>query len=401
MLPGDLILFSLQAATASRGRSILTLLAMAIGVSSVILLISLGDSGRRYVIDQFASLGTNLLIVIPGRSETTGGPPPLLGETPRDLTLDDAIALKQSTAIRRIAPIIAGSAPVSVKQLEREMIILGSSSELLEVRRLTMGQGSFLPPADLDRGANVCVIGFKGKTELFGNQQALGKWLRIGDRRFRVIGVLADTGVSLGEDMGEVVIIPVATAQALFNRVSLFRIVAEAISEDAVDRAKETILSIIRARHEGEDDITVITQDAVLATFDRIFRALTLTVGGIAAISLVVAGIMIMNIMLVAISNRRSEIGLLKALGSPRRQIMALFLTESALLSMAGAFLGFLLAYGAMEILAGFFPEYNLALASWSPFVASGLALVTGILFGVLPAQRAARLEPALALSRR
>jgi putative ABC transport system permease protein len=374
---------------------------MAIGVSSVILLISLGDSGRRYVIDQFASLGTNLLIVIPGRSETTGGPPPLLGETPRDLTLDDAIALKNSTAIRLVAPIIAGSAPVSVQQLEREMIILGSSADLLGVRRLTMGQGTFLPPGDLDRGGNVCVIGSKGKTELFGNQQALGKWLRIGDRRFRVIGVLADTGVSLGEDMGEVVIIPVATAQSLFNRVSLFRIVVEAISEDAVGRAKEAILTIIRARHEGEDDITVITQDAILATFDRIFRALTMTVGGIAAISLVVAGIMIMNIMLVAVSNRRSEIGLLKALGAPPRQIMGVFLAESALLSIAGAAIGFLLAYGSMELLAGFFPEYSLALEPWSPFIASTLAIGTGIVFGVMPARRAALLEPAAALSRR
>jgi putative ABC transport system permease protein len=397
----DLLLFSMQATTANRGRTLLMLLAMAIGVSSVILLISLGDSARRYVIDQFASLGTNLLIVLPGRSETTGGPPPLLGETPRDLTLDDAIALTRSTAIKRISPIIAGSAPVSVLQLEREMIVLGASSELLEIRHLQMSQGSFLPPGDISRGENVCVIGSEGKKELFGTGQALGKWVRIGDRRFRVIGVLTQIGVSLGEDMSEVVIIPVATAQALFNTQSLFRIVVEASSEDAIGRAKESILSIIRARHEGEDDITVITQDAVLATFDRIFRALTMTVGGIAAISLVVAGIMIMNIMLVAVSNRRAEIGLLKALGAPRQQIMGLFLTESALLSIAGAAIGFLLAYGGMELLAGFFPEYSLALAPWSPFIASALALGTGIIFGVMPARRAALLEPALALSRR
>jgi putative ABC transport system permease protein len=397
----DIILFSLQATAASRGRTILMLLAMAIGVSSVILLISLGDSARRYVVDQFASLGTNLLIVLPGRSETTGGPPPLLGETPRDLTLDDAIALTRSTAISRISPIVAGSAPVSVQQLEREMIILGASADLLEIRHLKMSQGSFLPPGDISRGENVCVIGSEGKKELFGNEQALGQWLRIGDRRFRVIGVLSPIGVSLGEDMSEVVIIPVATAQALFNTESLFRIVVEASSEDAIVRAKEAILSIIRARHEGEDDITVITQDAVLATFDRIFRALTMTVGGIAAISLVVAGIMIMNIMLVAVSNRRAEIGLLKALGSPRRQIMGLFLTESALLSIAGAAIGFFLAYGVMEILARLFSEYSLALAPWSPFIASSLALGTGIIFGVMPARRAALLEPALALSRR
>ncbi len=401
MRTGDILLFSLGATIASRGRTVLMLLAMAIGVSSVILLISLGDSARRYVIDQFASLGTNLLIVMPGRSETTGGPPPLLGETPRDLTLDDAIALTRSTAIRSISPIVAGTAPISVQQLEREMMVLGASSELYEIRHLKMSQGSFLPVGDLHRGGNVCVIGSVGKEELFGNRQALGQWLRIGDHRFRVIGVLARIGVSLGEDMGEVVIIPVATAQSLFNTESLFRIVVEATSEDTINRAKEAILSIIRARHEGEDDITVITQDAVLATFDRIFRALTLTVGGIAAISLVVAGIMIMNIMLVAVSNRRSEIGLLKALGSPRRQIMGLFLTQSAVLSIAGAVIGFLLAYGGMKILAAFFPEYSLALAPWSPFIASALALGTGMVFGVMPARRAAMLEPALALSRR
>lgn len=397
----DIMFFSMQASSASRGRTILMLLAMAIGVSSVILLISLGDSARRYVIDQFASLGTNLLIVLPGRAETTGGPPPLLGETPRDLTLDDAIALTRSTAISRVSPIIAGSAPVSVQQLEREMIVIGATAELLEIRHLSMNQGIFLPPGDPGRGTNVCVIGSGGKQELFGNEQALGKWVRIGDRRFRVIGVLAQIGVSLGEDLSEVVIIPVATAQSLFNTASLFRIVVEASSEDAIGRAKEAIKSIIRSRHEGEDDITVITQDAVLATFDRIFRALTMSVGGIAAISLVVAGIMIMNIMLVAVSQRRSEIGLLKALGAPRIQIIGLFLTESALLSIAGAGVGFLLAFAGMETLAAFFPEYPLQLAPWSPVIASALALGTGIFFGVLPARRAALLEPALALSRR
>jgi len=325
----------------------------------------------------------------------------LLGETPRDLTLDDAIALTRSSAVRRISPIIAGSAPVSVQQLERELIVIGATSELFEIRHLSMSQGEFLPPGNLDRGTNVCVIGAGGKQELFGNQQALGKWVRIGDRRFRVIGVLAEIGVSLGEDLGEVVIIPVATAQSLFNTSSLFRIVVEASSEDAVGRAKEAIKSIIRDRHDGEDDITVITQDAVLDTFNRIFTALTMSVGGIAAISLVVAGIMIMNIMLVAVSQRRTEVGLLKALGAPRGQIIGLFLTESALLSIAGAAVGFIFAYAGMETLSAFFPEYPLQLEPWSPVIASVLALCTGIVFGVLPARRAAMLEPAAALSRR
>ncbi len=397
----DMLLFSMKAATANRSRTILTLIAMTIAVSSVIILISLGDSARRYVVDQFSSLGSNLLIILPGRTETSGGPPPLLGETPRDLTLDDAIALTRSTAIRKIAPIVAGSAPVSVRQLEREMMVIGTTAELLEMRHLSLSQGRFLPPGDPTRGTAVCVIGSTGRKELFGNRQTLGQWLRIGDRRFKVIGILGQMGMSMGDDMGEVVIIPVASAQSLFNTGSLFRVLVEASSPDSIERAREAILAIIRARHEGEDDVTVISQGAILATFDRIFRALTLSVAGIAAISLVVAGIMIMNIMLVSVSNRRVEIGLLKALGATHYQIMGLFLTESALLSLTGSAIGFLFAIASMQVAAAFFPEFSLQIAPWSPVFAFTVALTTGILFGVLPARRAARLEAALALAQR
>lgn len=397
----DILSFSMRAATANRGRTLLMLLAMTIGVSSVVVLISLGDSARRYVIGEFASLGTNLLIVLPGRSETTGGPPPLLGETPRDLTLDDAMALGRSTTVRRISPIIAGSAPISVGHLEREMLVLGSTAELYEIRHLQLSQGSFLPPGDPSRAQSVCVIGMTGKQELFGKQAAIGQWLRIGDRRFRVIGILASSGVSLGEDLGEVVIIPVAAAQSLFNASSLFRILVESTSPEGMEQTRQAILDTIRARHEGEDDITVITQDAVLTTFDRIFKALTLSVAGIAAISLVVAGIMIMNVMLVAVSNRRAEIGLLKVLGASKKQILGLFLTESTLLSLSGAGLGLLLALIGMRVAAFLFPEFPLQLAPWSPAIALAVALITGIAFGVLPARRAADLEPALALARR
>lgn len=397
----DILTFSIHAATANRGRVLLMLLAMAIGVGSVVVFISLGDSARRYVIDQFSSLGTNLLIVLPGRSETTGGPPPLLGETPRDLTLDDAMALTRARSVRRIAPIIAGSAPISFRGLEREMLVIGSTAELFAIRHLDLSQGSFLPPGDPTRAEAVCIIGLKGRKELFGNEPAIGRWLRIGDRRFRVIGILASPGVSLGEDLGEVVIIPVAAAQSLFNASSLFRILVEATSPEGIERTRQVILETIRTRHEGEDDITVITQDAVLSTFDRIFRALTLSVTGIAAISLIVAGIMIMNVMLVAVSNRRAEIGLLKALGASRAQILFLFLTESTLLSCLGAAAGLLLALIGMHIAAFLYPEFPLRIAPWSPAIAASVALFTGILFGVLPARLAAALEAALALARR
>jgi putative ABC transport system permease protein len=397
----DILQFSIRASMSYRTRTLLMLLAMAIGVASMVILTSLGEGARKYVTGQFSSLGTHLLIVLPGRSETTGGHPPLLGETPRDLTIDDALALNRSVAIRRIAPITVGSAPVSWKHLEREIIIIGSTSELYEVRHLSMGQGRFLPPGDPTRGGAVCVIGYKVKDELFANRSPLGEWVRIGDRRFRVIGVLAKKGQSLGLDMGDVAIVPVASAQALFNTSSLFRILVQAKGRETIARAKQMILDIIRERHEGEDDVTVITQDALLSTFDRIFTALTLTVAGIAAISLAVAGILIMNVMLVAVSQRTTEIGLLKALGASRRQIMRLFLAESAILSLAGASLGLIVAFGGAWILARSFPDFPIQIPLWAMAAAIGVSILTGLVFGILPARRAALLDPVQAISRR
>ncbi|MBU4388576.1 MAG: ABC transporter permease, partial [Proteobacteria bacterium] len=359
------------------------------------------EGARQYVTSQFSSLGTNLLIILPGRSETTGGPPPMFGETPRDLTLDDVIALNRSSAIRLISPITVGSAPVSWKQLEREVIILGSTSELYEVRHLSMSLGKFLPSGDPRRGEALCVLGDKVKKELFANQSPLGEWVRIGDRRFRVIGVLAKKGQSLGFDMSDVVIIPVASAQSLFNTESLFRVLVQASSRESIPKAKEAILKTIRERHDGEDDITIITQDAILSTFDRILNALTLTVAGIAAISLTVAGILIMNVMLIAVSQRTTEIGLIKALGATRHQIMLLFLAESIILSITGAFLGLIVAFAGVLLFARIFPNFPILIPFWALATAVGVSLLTGLVFGVFPARRAAKLDPVQALSRR
>lgn len=397
----DTLQFGLRALTGFRTRTWLMLLAMAIGVGSVVVLSSLGDGARRYVTGEFAELGTHLLIVLPGRSETTGGHPPLMGEIPRDLTLQDAQALLRSSAIKQVAPIVIGSAPVSVEQLEREIMILGATPTLYPIRHLEMSRGKFLPTGDLERGTAVVVLGSKVKHELFGNRRALGEWVRIGDRRFRVIGILKDKGQSLGTDISDVAIIPVATAQALFNQPSLFRILVQAKGPDAAAPAEQAIIDIIRQRHDGEDDVTVITQDAVLATFDGIFRALTLTVVGIAAISLGVAGILIMNVMLVAVSQRTPEIGLLKALGAPRKQILHLFLMEAALLSLLGAALGVLVAFFGVWALGRAFPDFPFDIPLWAIGASVAVALGTGMLFGVLPARKAARLDPVEALSRR
>lgn len=397
----DVLRFSFRAAVGYPARTLLTLLAMAIGVGAVILLTALGEGARLYVTREFTSLGTHLLITIPGRSETTGGPPPMLGETPRDLTLEDALALKRSSAIRRVAPVAIGSAPVAWQQREREATIMGSTAEMFGIRQLSMAQGRFLPAGNPSRGSAVCVLGYKIKRELFGNASPLGKWVRIGGRRFRVIGVMAAKGQSLGLDMGDIAIIPVASAQMLFNTSSLFRIMVQAGGREAVPRAKKAILKIIQDRHEGEDDVTVITQDALLQTFDRIFNALTLTVGGIAAISLAVAGILIMNVMMISVSQRKTEIGLLKAIGSPRSQILRLFLSESAVLSLIGSFLGVVLALIGTWASLRFYPNFPVTIPWWALTAATVVGVLTGLVFGVLPARRAAGLEPVEALSRR
>ncbi len=397
---GDLLSLAGGSLTRSGARSVLMLLAMAIGVAAVVILTSLGEGARRYVTGEFSSLGTNLLIVVPGRSETTGGAPALLvGQTPRDLTLGDAQALLRSSAVARVAPVIIGSAPVSYGGLEREVPIMGSSAELLTVRRWSMKEGVFLPATELDRASSVAVIGETLRKELFEEESAIGKWLRIGDRRFRVVGILASEGRSIGIDVQELVIVPVASAQSLFNTSSLFRILVEAQSRENIASAREAVRDLLIARHQGEEDVTVITQDAVLATFDRIFLALTLALAGIAAVSLLVAGVLIMNVMLVAVSQRTAEIGLLKALGASEGQVVRLFVAEALLLSLAGAGAGLLVGFGGSELIGKLYPAIPMGPPAWAIAAAVLVALGCGLIFGLLPARRAARLDPVLALA--
>lgn len=401
MLIKDTLTQSLAAISTQRLRAGLIILAMSIGIASVSVLTALGDSARRYVVNEFEALGTNLIIVLPGRTETTGGQPPLFGETPRDLTLDDAEALLRSRRIAAIAPLTIGSAPVSSLGLERETNVVGSTYALRRVRRLTVAQGSFLPQTEIDKAESVCVIGQTIRNELFANQPALGQWLRINDRRFRVIGVLASEGQSVGIDFDEIVIIPVASAQALFDTYSLFRILVEAKSKPDMYKAVDEIRDIIKARHEGEDDVTLITQDSVVGAFDKILTALTLTVAGIASISLAVAGVLVMNVMLVSVTQRTAEIGLLKALGATKRQLLWLFLTEAAMLSVAGALLGVALGYATLGLLQAFYPNFPMQLPAWALLAALAVSLFTGLLFGVLPARKAASLDPVSALAKR
>ena len=376
------------------------LLAMAIGVSSVLLLTAVGEGTRRYVNNQFMNLGSHLLIVMPGKLETTGGQPPILSATEVDLTIDDAIALTRSHSIRRVAPLALGSAPISYDQRERTVNVIGSTASLYEVRKLKMSAGRFLPGGDPTRGAAIAVIGDTLKTELFGSSTALGQRIRIDGQKFRVIGVLEAAGAAgVGMDLRDTAIIPVATAQRLFDSPSLFRVMVEADGHNAIPRAEKAIIDILRVRHNGEEDVTVITQDAMLATFNAILGSLTYAVGGIAAISLAVAGILIMNVMLVAVSQRKAEIGLLKAIGSPGSQILRLFLAEATMLALLGTFAGLVLGFSGVWGLAIALPDFPIGVPYWAPIAATGTSLATGVVFCLLPARRAARLDPVHALA--
>jgi putative ABC transport system permease protein len=378
------------------------LLATAIGVAAVVIFTALGDSAGRYVHDQFGALGTNLLQVVPGRNETTGGGPAMfVGATPRDLTLADALALLRSSAVASVVPMVVGASPVSWRGREREVSIIGTTHGMLTVRRWTMAQGRFLPPGDPEQPASVAVIGAKLREELFGSRSALGEWIRIGDHRFRVIGVLATEGRSIGLDVQELALIPVASAQTVFNAPSLFRIMVEARGRESVGRAARDVVDILRERHQGEEDVTVITQDAVLKTFDRVIGAFTYTIAGIAAISLAVAGILIMNVMLVAVTQRTPEIGLMKALGSPRRQILALFLAEAALLSVLGAVAGIVVGALGTWAIGHAYPKLPIGIPAWGVVSALFISLATGLVFGLMPARRAARMDPVEALAHR
>ncbi len=376
------------------------LIATSIGVMAVILLTAVGEGARDYITGEFRSLGTNLLIVSPGRNETSGGGVlDLGGLSPRPLTIEDAQSLSQIDNIRRIAPVVMGEAPAQYAGLERAAPIIATTPEFLSIRQWEMESGSFLPGASMRYSPPVCSIGKEIKSELFGDDIAVGEWIRIGDRRCRVSGVIAEEGRAIGIDVQKVIVIPVALGTALFNRDSLFRIIVDVRTTSRMDQTKQSIISIIKRRHQGKEDITVIKQDTVLQSFDNIFNVLTMSLGSIASISLLVAGILIMNVMLVAVSQRQAEIGLLKAIGAKNKQINNLFVVEAIILSGSGAIMGLILGHSITQVLKVAFPTFNFLPPMWASYMSLIVALISGIIFGLLPARRAAKLDPVEALS--
>lgn len=394
----DTLQFSFKTITSYPTRSFLIILAMALGVAAVVILTALGDGARRYVVHEFSSIGTNLIIVLPGRAETAGNfPGATMGQTPRDLTLEDARWLGQLPQIRRYAPLNVGAAELAGASRLREVTVLGSTANFLPIRHMQLAQGSFLATGS-EFSAQI-VLGAKLAEEFFPDSNAVGQRVRLADRRFMVSGVLARQGETLGYNSDEIVIIPINHAQTLFDTTSLFRILLEVRNRNDISSAKQAIRETLIQRHDGEDDTTVITQDAVLSTFDRILRALTLGVAGIAAISLAVAGVLVMNVMLVAVSQRTAEIGLLKAIGAPASDIRRLFLTEAAWLSLTGAIFGFILGHLGSLLIRLAYPQLPAWPPVWASLAGIVVALATGIIAGLLPAARAAQLDPVKALS--
>jgi putative ABC transport system permease protein len=397
----DLAGFSAGALVGHRLRTGLSLLGVAIGVASVVLLTSLGEGARLYVTGEFASLGSNLLIVFPGKTETTGFSP-LLTTTTHDLTLDDAEAItRRIPRIRRVAPVVVGGATAEFQDRRRDIGVWGATADLADVRKLKLRAGQYLPAGELARGQHVCVIGWKVRTELYGSVNPLGEMLRLGDQRFRVIGILMPRGVSMGADLDEMVHVPVSQAMRMFNKTTLFRVLVEVSSHEEIPAVRAAVVELLKERHGGAEDVTVWTQDSVIATFSRILALLTATLAGIAAISLTVAGVGIMNVMLVSVSERTREIGLLKALGATAGQVVGAFLVESAILSTAGGLAGLAVAFGATRLLRALYPSFPAQAPVWAIAAAVAVSVSVGLLFGALPARRAARLDPVAALARR
>ncbi len=382
-----------------RLRTGLSLLGVAIGVMSVIVLTSLGEGARRYVTGQFASLGTNLLVVIPGKNETTGGLPGM-GGAPEDLTLQDAEAIvRRIPGANAVAPMSMATDLVSYGERGRQVPVIGTTSDFMIARHLRMAEGSFLPDVDNDRGAPIAVVGKKLAKELFRGERPVGKVVRVGDWRIRVIGVMDSRGVSVGLDMDDCVLVPVATGMRMFNRSSLFRILVDVKVRADQDETKNQVIRLLADRHQ-EEDVTVLTQDAVVSSFSSILNVLTMALAGIGGISLAVAGVGIMNVMLVSVSERTFEVGLMKAVGAKEHQILGVFLLEASLLSSLGGGIGLGLGLLSVEILGKVFPKFPAASPLWAIGLSIGVSVTVGVVFGLIPAHRASRLDPVVALAR-
>jgi len=396
MRGGDLIGFATGAVRAHRQRSLLTVLGIAVGIATVVLLTALGEGVRQFVLGEFTQFGTNLLGVFPGKTSTFGGSPGTISTT-RPLSMADAYAIERLPLVEGVVPMIQGNANVETGERSRRTIVFGVSGQVPRVWRADVAFGRFLPDTSLGEARSFAVLGAKMHRELFRGQNPLGARVRIGSDSFRVIGVMEPKGQMLGFDLDDTLFIPVARAQQIFNREGLMEIDVLFRAGERSTRVAAEITRLLLARH-GQEDFSITTQDKMLEVLGSIIGILTAGVAAIGAISLLVGAVGVGTIMTIAVTERTAEIGLLRAMGARRRDVLGTFLTEAALLGAIGGLSGVALAALAIGVLSLAFPALPLRIAWPYAGAALGLSIAIGIVAGLLPAARAARLDPIAAL---
>ncbi|MCL4722536.1 MAG: ABC transporter permease, partial [Gammaproteobacteria bacterium] len=352
----------------------------------------LGEGLRVYMLNQFTQFGTNIVGINPGRAQTLGLPTGALNSV-RPLSLDDALALERVPYVRAMVPLVQGTASVRGGGRERKTTVSGSGDQLPVALSFRVALGEFLPPDDLKTPRAFAVLGSRLRTELFGTDNPLGERIRVGAQRYTVIGVMESKGTVFGFDVDDAVYIPVQKALELFNREGLFEIDVLYDEGAPLDEVVEGVRRVLTARHGGED-FTITTQQQMLDVLGSVLGVVTFAVGALGGISLLVGGVGIFTILRIAVRERTGEIGLLQALGAPRRQIRDIFLGESLLLAGVGGLAGVLLGLTVIGLLRVFVPALPVAPA-WSYLGLSVVvAVLIGLTAGVLPAWRAARLDP-------
>ncbi len=393
----ELLRFAGGALRGQRLRSFLSALGVAIGVTAVILLTSLGEGTRNYIVGQFTQFGTSLIGINPGRVKTLGLPG-ALGGTTHKLTIDDAEALRKVPGVNEVVPVAMGQARVEGNGRGRSVFIYGVGWEASAAWRFNIAQGSFLPKMDPNRRASYAVLGSKLTRELFDEVSPLGKRVRIGGYSFLVIGVMESKGQLLGFDLDDTAYIPVATAMDLFDVDELQEIDIVAAGADVIPEVVDGARAVLMARHRDEEDFTITTQTEMLDTFGKIIGMITIAVSGIAGVSLLVGAMGILTIMWISVHERTNEIGLLRALGVTRGTVQALFLLESVLLAVAGGTLGLLAGLSLTALGRAVVPGLPLSTPPLAIAAALVMCFVVGVVSGVAPARRAAALDPVDAL---
>lgn len=392
----DLISLSYRTVISHKLRSILTALGLIIGIASVIILTSIGRGIHTYVVAEFTQFGTNLVAVFPSKTTTLGISGATIN-TVRPLTMADAISLSRLDNIIAALPLVQGNARIEAGKKQRRSAVLGVGASVPEVWKIKVNKGRFLPVNEQANPRAFAVLGYKLANELFPEKNPLGERVRIGSDRFRVLGVMEQKGEMLGFDMDDTVYIPTAKALELFNRESLMEIDLLYNSHVSVKSIEKSISRLLQFRH-GREDFTLITQDQMLKSMSSILKLLTLSVAALGGISLLVGSVGILTIMSIAVSERISEIGLLRAIGAEQGVVFKLFLSEAVMLSLLGGCIGVLLGIVIVQLISFLLPELPVQLAWVYIIVAFFVSLLIGIIAGVIPAVKAARLNPLEAL---